>query len=156
LLAEDAKSPCRVRSDAVLGAYVEKLTRVEVDTHKEALSVLKLGNRVREVAGTAMNARSLRSHAIFTVYLTQKMSMVVEFERSSKIILVDLAGSERLRAAVALGQRFKEAVSINKSLAVLGDVISSLSETSLKQGSPGSAQIFPYIPYHNSNLAFKG
>ena len=42
--------------------------------------------------------------------------------------LVDLAGSERVSATGAEGIRFKEGTFINKSLLVLGNVISKLSE----------------------------
>lgn len=41
----------------------------------------------------------------------------------SHIHLVDLAGSERVWYTGATGQRLREANNINKSLAVLGDVI---------------------------------
>lgn len=153
LLSGDIKVPCKVRSDSVSGAYVENLTRVEVRAYSEALTVLRAGNRIREVAVTAMNSRSSRSHTIFTIYLTQKMKLLVEFERSSKICLVDLAGSERLRSTSASGQRLKEAVNINKSLSVLGDVISSLSEASSKDGTRSNSKS-PFIPYRNSVLTW--
>ena len=42
--------------------------------------------------------------------------------------LVDLAGSERVSATGAEGIRFKEGTFINRSLLVLGNVISKLSE----------------------------
>lgn len=48
--------------------------------------------------------------------------------RVGKINLVDLAGSERVKLSGAEGQTLEEAKQINKALAVLGDVLSSLSK----------------------------
>ena len=42
--------------------------------------------------------------------------------------LVDLAGSERVGVSGATGKQFKEGTNINRSLHVLGKVISKLSE----------------------------
>jgi kinesin family protein 4/21/27 len=39
---------------------------------------------------------------------------------------VDLAGSERAKKTGAVGQRFKESVSINQGLMALGNVIAAL------------------------------
>jgi hypothetical protein len=44
-----------------------------------------------------------------------------------KLSLVDLAGSERQDKTGTTGEQLKEAMSINKSLSALGDVISALS-----------------------------
>lgn len=56
------------------------------------------GNKARTVAATNMNETSSRSHAVFTIILTQKrFDMVTNLtaEKVAKISLVDLAGSER-------------------------------------------------------------
>jgi len=46
----------------------------------------------------------------------------------AKFHFVDLAGSERAKKTGAAGQTLKEGININKSLLVLGNVISALSE----------------------------
>ena len=44
---------------------------------------------------------------------------------------MDLAGSEKLSKTLATGDRFKEGCSINKSLTVLGKVISTLADKAM-------------------------
>lgn len=83
------------------------------------------------VAATNMNETSSRSHAVFTIFFTQKRQdrmTSLETEKVSKISLVDLAGSERADSTGAKGTRLKEGANINKSLTTLGKVISALAE----------------------------
>lgn len=78
-----------------------------------------------------MNETSSRSHAVFTIILTQlKQDNMTGMsgEKVSKISLVDLAGSERADSTGAQGTRLKEGANINKSLTTLGKVISALAE----------------------------
>jgi len=86
---------------------------------------------IRTVAATNMNETSSRSHAVFTIFFTQKrldeMTQLTT-EKVSKISLVDLAGSERADSTGAKGTRLKEGANINKSLTTLGKVISGLAE----------------------------
>jgi kinesin family member 3B len=58
-----------------------------------------------------------------------------------KLNLVDLAGSERQAKTGAVGDRFKEAISINQSLTTLGNVISSLVDSKSS-----------HVPYRDSKL----
>ena len=57
-----------------------------------------------------------------------------------KLNFVDLAGSERIKKSGAVGERFKEAVSINSGLLALSKVITSLSNES------------NHIPFRESKL----
>lgn len=85
----------------------------------------------RTVAATNMNETSSRSHAVFTIFFTQRrhdLMTNLTTEKVSKISLVDLAGSERADSTGAKGTRLKEGANINKSLTTLGKVISALAE----------------------------
>lgn len=78
-----------------------------------------------------MNERSSRSHTIFRLTLESSESAAEGEEMVitvSQLNLVDLAGSERCNQTGAVGDRFKEGTNINKSLLVLGQVISKLSD----------------------------
>lgn len=152
LLASDATSSCRVREHPTLGVYVDPLTKRDISNFDDVRNTLQEGNMKRQTASTLMNIESSRSHAVFTIYLSQKIMVSfrskdgkissTEIDRNSKISLVDLAGSERASATGATGDRLKEATNINRSLSVLGDVIKALSE----QAS--------FVPYRNSVLTF--
>lgn len=59
---------------------------------------------------------------------------------SARLYLVDLAGSERIKKSRVTGAELKEAQSINRSLAALGDVMEALDKKS------------SHVPYRNSKL----
>ena len=58
----------------------------------------------------------------------------------AKFHFVDLAGSERAKKTGAVGATLKEGININKSLLVLGNVISALSDKTA------------FVPYRDSKL----
>ena len=62
--------PCRELP--VLGPYVENLEKLAVQTFSDISRLMDEGNKSRTVAATNMNAVSSRSHAVFTLVLTQK------------------------------------------------------------------------------------
>jgi chemotaxis protein histidine kinase CheA len=76
----------------------------------------------RKTADNGLNATSSRSHLVVVYAVLDAVSG----ERRGQMALVDLAGSERLARTEATGERRDEAVSINKSLSALGDVLHSL------------------------------
>ncbi|XP_033126979.1 kinesin-like protein KIF9 [Anneissia japonica] len=92
-----------------------------------AQNLLHQGRVSRRIAETSSNQRSSRSHAIFTIYLTQhdRKSDVI---RKSKLHLVDLAGSERAAKSGIKGNQLAEAKSINLSLHHLEGVIIALQK----------------------------
>lgn len=131
LLNPKNKSNLRVREHPLLGPYVEDLSKLAVTSYQDIHDLIDEGNKARTVAATNMNETSSRSHAVFTIFFTQRrhdtMTDLVT-EKVSKISLVDLAGSERADSTGAKGTRLKEGANINKSLTTLGKVISALAE----------------------------
>lgn len=154
-----------IREDTKGRIMLTGLTQVPVNSPEDLLNALNFGSAIRQTDATAINARSSRSHAVFSLNLVQKRpdqapiptpklekrrSMPVEqlagaegvVTIDSKLHFVDLAGSERLKNTGATGDRAKEGISINAGLASLGKVISQLSS---KNGSA-------HISYRDSRL----
>ncbi|XP_001868608.2 chromosome-associated kinesin KIF4 [Culex quinquefasciatus] len=120
------------------------LTEIPMRSAEETFGVLMRGSQERAVASTAMNAVSSRSHAIFTLSMTNRtLGGDKPTVTTSKFHLVDLAGSERPKKTQATGERFKEGVKINQGLLVLGNVISALGSVGGPQG---------HVPYRESKL----
>lgn len=135
---------------------VLNIMKVEVTDAEEALLCLTRGTLRRVTRATQMNAESSRSHAIMTVVIEQKVTILVdnpaggkptkeESMKHSKFHFVDLAGSERIKRTGATGQGVKEGININKGLLVLGNVISALASQ-----ANSSKEIF--VPYRDSKL----
>lgn len=166
LLPEDGpfteRANVQIREDPRGRIFVEGLNSVRVSSIEELMRVLNHGSTIRQTDATAINARSSRSHAVFTINLRQTRTqgfpsgkdkrpnaqvdqasghespMTVE----SKLHFVDLAGSERLKNTGATGDRAREGISINAGLASLGKVISQLSSR-----NPGT-----FVSYRDSKL----
>ncbi|XP_066595687.1 chromosome-associated kinesin KIF4 isoform X2 [Prorops nasuta] len=124
------------------GIKVVGATEQTVNSVQEALDCLKRGSEGRITGATAMNIKSSRSHAIFTLCIHQEQKGNLNSATTAKFHLVDLAGSERSKKTQATGERFREGVNINKGLLALGNVISQL-------GEGGSTS---YIGYRDSKL----
>ncbi|KAL8986700.1 MAG: hypothetical protein Q9177_004026 [Variospora cf. flavescens] len=139
------------------------LQQVTINSANDLLNALNFGSSIRQTDATAINAKSSRSHAVFSLNLVQRRnkgqhssaqekrySMPVEALSAlenwvtvdSKLHFVDLAGSERLKNTQASGERAREGISINAGLASLGKVISQLS----------SRQAGSHISYRDSKL----
>lgn len=150
LLNPSNKGNLRVREHPSTGPYVEDLSKLVVQSFSEIENLMDEGNKARTVAATSMNETSSRSHAVFTLTLTQKRHDVetsMSGERVAKISLVDLAGSERANSTGATGARLKEGAEINRSLSTLGRVIAALADMS--QGKKKTQ-----VPYRDSVLTW--
>ncbi|CAI2344287.1 unnamed protein product [Caenorhabditis sp. 36 PRJEB53466] len=154
LLNPNSGGNLRVREHPLLGPYVDDLTKLAVCSYHDICNLMDEGNKARTVAATNMNSTSSRSHAVFTIVLTQKRHCPdtnLDTEKVSKVSLVDLAGSERANSTGAEGQRLKEGANINKSLTTLGLVISKLAEeVRWKQ----ERRMKGVIPYRDSVLTW--
>jgi len=108
---------------------VKGLTQLIVGSEEEALAAFFRGEARRATASHVLNARSSRSHCVFTVHLASTSSgMGGGPERAvhSKVNLVDLAGSERAKKTGVDGQTLREATYINRSLTFLEQVVQAL------------------------------
>ncbi|VDM40860.1 unnamed protein product [Toxocara canis] len=153
LLNPSSGGNLRVREHPLLGPYVDDLTKLAVCSYQDICDLMDEGNKARTVAATNMNSTSSRSHAVFTIVLTQNRhdpDTNLDTEKVSKISLVDLAGSERATSTGAEGQRLKEGANINKSLTTLGLVISKLADETGKRRGKGKS----VIPYRDSVLTW--
>nr|XP_019000355.1 kinesin [Kwoniella mangroviensis CBS 8507]OCF63816.1 kinesin [Kwoniella mangroviensis CBS 8507] len=156
LLNPKNKGNLKVREHPSLGPYVEDLSRLVVENYNQMMTLMDEGNKARTVASTNMNETSSRSHAVFTVILTQKRhdpQTNMTGEKVSKISLVDLAGSERQASTGATGTRLKEGANINKSLTTLGKVIAALAQASADHGK-GKKKKDDFVPYRDSVLTW--
>ena len=150
-----------IREDPKGRILLTGLKQVPIESVEDLLNALNFGSAIRQTDSTAVNARSSRSHAVFSLNLIQKRSaitpvrdkrMSVPLEAmsgsdnwvtvDSKLHFVDLAGSERLKNTGAQGERAKEGISINAGLASLGKVIAQLSSR-----QPGA-----HVSYRDSKL----
>lgn len=152
-----------IREDVKGNILLTGLHQVEINSVDDLLAALNFGSMIRQTDSTAINAKSSRSHAVFSLNLIQRKSksqntpgpekrLSVPLEAmtgdgsmvtiDSKLHFVDLAGSERLKNTGAQGERAKEGISINAGLASLGKVISQLS----------SRQSGSHVSYRDSKL----
>ncbi|KAI8373212.1 uncharacterized protein BYT42DRAFT_501092 [Radiomyces spectabilis] len=157
LLNPKNKGNLKVREHPSLGPYVEDLSRLVVTSFDDINHLMDEGNKARTVAATNMNETSSRSHAVFTLFLTQKRLddlTKLETEKVARISLVDLAGSERANSTGATGARLKEGANINRSLTTLGKVIAGLAEQSMQEGKKGKKAKDVFIPYRDSILTW--
>ena len=117
LLNPDQNKNLQIR-DVGNNIFVENLRTFIFSSPEEGLKYLIQGAKLRHSAQTKMNEGSSRSHAIISIYIE---NIITEFNnklknKKSVFHIIDLAGSERQNKTGAIGERVKEAGSINKSL----------------------------------------
>ncbi len=134
--------------DSKRGAYVQGLSERKVHNADDVLALIQAGSENRSIAATKMNDRSSRSHSVFTarIELCQVLPNGSPRVRCSKLNLVDLAGSERVGRSGVTGEQLTETKAINRSLSVLGRVITAIVECQEKR--------IGHIPYRDSKLTF--
>lgn len=157
------RSVVNIREDTKGNIILTGLHQVDINSADDLMNALNFGSTIRQTDATAVNAKSSRSHAVFSLNLVQRkpksqatpgaekrFSVPLEalsgtdswVTTDSKLHFVDLAGSERLKNTGAQGERAREGISINAGLAALGKVISQLS----------SRQSGSHVSYRDSRL----
>ncbi|CAB4068756.1 CENPE [Lepeophtheirus salmonis] len=143
-----SKKYLQLKEDTEGNVWVDGATEEIVSAPEEVIQCLLYGEQHRHIGSTNMNKRSSRSHTIFRLII--ESSQVSSHEGNgepdgaitvSHLNLVDLAGSERVEQTGSTGERLREGGNINKSLLVLSQVISKLSE--------GSRD---FVPFRDSKL----
>ncbi|OWF39036.1 myosin-1B-like [Mizuhopecten yessoensis] len=128
-----------IKKDKKGMVYVQGSCVKDAHNAKELGALFDEGSKNRHTASTKMNDESSRSHLIIGIMLESTNKATGQVLKG-KLSLVDLAGSERVAKTGAGAEQLKEAMSINKSLSALGDVISALSSDQ------------QFIPYRNNKL----
>ncbi|KAI4866563.1 kinesin-domain-containing protein [Hypoxylon rubiginosum] len=162
-LQPQERATVTIREDQKGNIILTGLQQVEINSVDDLLNALNFGSTIRQTDATAINAKSSRSHAVFSLNLVQRKSKSQSTQGAnkrfsvpleamtgtdtwvttdSKLHFVDLAGSERLKNTGAQGERAREGISINAGLAALGKVISQLS----------SRQAGSHVSYRDSRL----
>mmetsp|Transcript_4697 Transcript_4697/g.21388 ORF Transcript_4697/g.21388 Transcript_4697/m.21388 type:complete len:688 (+) Transcript_4697:74-2137(+) len=147
------------------GYILDGSTEIRVDDMEDVRRALEDGDAQKRRAATAMNARSSRAHAVFTVSLVQTDDETGK-EMRSRLFLADLGGSERLKKSLAhegvaapgtvswveyyeSRRRLTEALNINSGLLALKRCVDALHEARKceEEGTPP-----PHVPFHDSKL----
>lgn len=136
----------KIRYNNEQGYFFENVILIKCLNSEEIIEILFKGISNRNVSSNYINPNSSRSHSILTIYILNH-----KFNKISSLTFVDLAGSERISYSINSNSNvvnvnhnkfnnkkyidknkddimIRETGSINKSLLVLGKVISILSE----------------------------
>ena len=134
--------PLNVREERENGVCVENLAEYGVESIEDCIYLLRQGDRNRVVRQTKFNHHSSRSHTIFQLLVEGDKANKRGVIKRAKLNLCDLAGSEKFdKEGLMIKDHIQEMNSINKSLTILGKVISAL-------GGSSSG----HIPYRESKL----
>lgn len=123
--------------------YAKNLTHIYAKSSEDVIKILNYGINKINYGSTMINARSSRSHSVFSV-------LVIKFSKPNNYSCVsyrfgDLAGSERLKKTENVGSRLREAQNINKSLMCLRKCLSVLQENRQKK-------LNNIVPFRDSKL----
>jgi hypothetical protein len=150
MVGEKERSPLAVREHQTDGFFVEGCKLIVCGNVTDAITALNKALKNRQVGAHLMNHRSNRSHFLTEVFIelpaqellqvkgiqeipgfenmADSMDADREYNLTGRMTFVDLAGSERLKETKSEGKTLQETGNINKSLYVLGKVISGMSK----------------------------
>lgn len=144
-LLNPASGVLHCRWNVKSGFYVENMMIVDCTNIDDLVMVLHEGIRNRKTSSHELNKDSSRSHSMLLIHAIseEKNEDGHSYRKFGKISFVDLAGSERLKESKSQGAMIKETGNINKSLFILGKVISALGDKKKTKS---------HIPYRDSKL----
>ncbi|XP_060082065.1 centromere-associated protein E-like [Ylistrum balloti] len=116
----------KIQEDQEKNIQVTGVKEELVSSSSDVLAIIQKGDNRRHMAETKQNDRSSRSHCIIRIIIESREKGDEEAVMVAHLNFVDLAGSEK--AGENSGDRLREGCSINKSLLILGQVISKLSD----------------------------
>eukprot|EP00603_Paraphysomonas_imperforata_P008060 CAMPEP_0114428580 /NCGR_PEP_ID=MMETSP0103-20121206/9009_1 /TAXON_ID=37642 ORGANISM="Paraphysomonas imperforata, Strain PA2" /NCGR_SAMPLE_ID=MMETSP0103 /ASSEMBLY_ACC=CAM_ASM_000201 /LENGTH=1182 /DNA_ID=CAMNT_0001597821 /DNA_START=245 /DNA_END=3793 /DNA_ORIENTATION=+ len=167
MVSEKERSALAVREHQTEGFFVEGCKLMVCPEVSDAVNALNKALKNRQVGAHMMNHRSNRSHFLTEVFielpakellqiknihevpgfenLSENMDADREYNLMGRVTFVDLAGSERLKETKSEGRTLQETGNINKSLYVLGKVISGMAREN-------GAQNHRNVPYRDSKL----
>ncbi|XP_021339883.1 centromere-associated protein E-like, partial [Mizuhopecten yessoensis] len=116
----------KIQEDQEKNIQVTGVKEELVSNSGDVLAIIQKGDNRRHMAETKQNDRSSRSHCIIRIIIESRENGDEQAVMVAHLNFVDLAGSEK--AGENSGDRLREGCSINKSLLILGQVISKLSD----------------------------
>jgi kinesin family protein 20 len=143
------RTPLKIREDGNRIPYVEGLVYIPVSNTRDAIKILKYGEKNLQKSSNSINTSSSRSHAVFCL-------KIVSFESSkicnqstvsiNQLSFCDLAGIERLSKTNAVGKTHKESSHINTSLLSLSRCINAMI------ANQKSKAVNAQVPYRTNKL----
>lgn len=130
----------KIHTHPTVGVYVENLSEHRVTKFEDVAKLVLTGDRRRQTAATSMNAKSSRSHTIFS-FKVEIIGSPDDGNRMATAQVVDLAGRENEQSSECTGDRLRELTFINRSLFQLANCVHALSK------SEGE-----HVPFRNSRL----
>ncbi|RNA07330.1 kinesin KIF20B isoform X1 [Brachionus plicatilis] len=144
-LANNERPQLKIREDMNRVPYVEGLNHIPVFDTKEAIKVLKYGEKNLQKSSNSINATSSRSHATFCLKLVTIENNTINKGATiyiNQLSFCDLAGIERSSKTNAVGITQKEASCINTSLMSLSRCIETMMQN--QKNSKGAQLQVPY------------
>lgn len=143
------RTPLKIREDANRIPYVEGLVYIPVSTTRDAIKILKYGEKNLQKSSNSINTSSSRSHAVFCLKIVSFESNKICNQSTvsiNQLSFCDLAGIERLSKTNAVGKTHKESSHINTSLLSLSRCINAMI-TNQK-----SKSVNAQVPYRTNKL----
>jgi kinesin family protein 20 len=143
------RTPLKIREDSNRIPYVEGLVYIPVSNTRDAIKILKYGEKNLQKSSNSINTSSSRSHAVFCLKIVSFESNKICNQSTvsiNQLSFCDLAGIERLSKTNAVGKTHKESSHINTSLLSLSRCINAMI------ANQKSKSVNAQVPYRSNKL----